>query len=281
MRHLTSLGFRLVSALILSLSTGCEQTVELGSIPYEEKLVVRGILEPGKSVIIYFTRTLSLEEPFSGDKAAIANVEGTIVCEGVSFSLLHLGPVLINGVKTGFAEYSMGGGVIAQAGKIYELAASWNGHTIRAHTRVPDSAIIDTTYVDPSTLSRRSHSIITQITSQYSTVYAADYDVAGRSPLNVGFLAALVKPDVQGEKVSINILIDSSYKSIWRDSLYSRIIGFDTPFYDYYRSRRNSRPSSSLLNISGTAGPVFWNVEGEGLGMFVGMNITRKKVFVP
>ncbi|MBF8248984.1 MAG: hypothetical protein HW374_1784 [Bacteroidetes bacterium] len=249
MRHLTSLGFRLVSALILSLSTGCEQTVELGSIPYEEKLVVRGILEPGKSVIIYFTRTLSLEEPFSGDKAAIANVEGTIVCEGVSFSLLHLGPVLINGVKTGFAEYSMGGGVIAQAGKIYELAASWNGHTIRAHTRVPDSAIIDTTYVDPSTLSRRS--------------------------------AALVKPDVQGEKVSINILIDSSYKSIWRDSLYSRIIGFDTPFYDYYRSRRNSRPSSSLLNISGTAGPVFWNVEGEGLGMFVGMNITRKKVFVP
>ena len=271
-------------AWLLPLLQSCEQAVELGTLPYEEKLVVQAVLDPEESVPqFYFTRTFSLNEIFTPEKAAIRNVVGRIESEGISYPLGYAGALVRGTTPTGFATYEAPGLVI-RPGKTYTLVASWNGHSLEVTTRVPDSATVDTTYLrKDSSLVGATYFVTTELKSQNNTVYTADYEFPGIVfPIYGDFRTALIKPSTAGEAVNLNVFLGSSYYSKWKDSLYSKVISFDEPFYEYYGSRRNSRPTSLGYSfLGGSPGSVFWNVEGDGLGMFIGRTVTKKKVFVP
>jgi len=262
----------------------CEQVVELGTLPYEEKLVVRAVLTPDDPLLqLYFTRTFSLDELYTPEKAAVRNVTGTISENGLSYPLGYAGNLVRGNVSTGFAIYEVPGLVI-QPGKTYTLTAAWNGHQLRASTRVPDAATIDTAYLQKDSSSTGiSFFVRTEWRSQRGTVYSTDYEILGITfPSSGSYSTGVIKPGAAGEKVATSVYVGSMYSPRWKDSLFTIVMGFDEPFYEYYRSRRNSRPSTGGFSfLGGFPGPVFWNVEGEALGMFIGMTMTKKKVFVP
>lgn len=273
----------LVVTIPITLVLGCEVVVEPGNLPFEEKLVVSAVLEAGQPVKkVYFTRTMSLEQAYSPDVAAVADVQGFITCEGVSYPLAFVGQVYHNGLKTGMAQYSADG-LVAQATKQYQLIASWNGHSLQARTRVPDSVKIDTTYLQWQSREPygASYFIVAEFSAKEKAVYGGDYESPGSSYYYSGFSREfLIKPVNAGDRVSLNVFVGWRLEQSWKDTLYVKVLCFDEPFYDYYRTRQNSMANAGDPFFLGGEN-VFWNVEGDGLGLFIGMNVTKKRVYVP
>jgi hypothetical protein len=260
----------------------CKEGVEPGDFPYEEKIVIRAVLEAGKPVQeIFITRTLSLTELYTPEKAAIADVKAEITIEGASYPLSYVGPVVRGNVKTGFAEYTAVG-LTAKIGGVYRLSGNWNGHEFWAQTSIPDSTNISNSYMalDSSEHSLRLYRVFTTVKSKTNFAYTANYEHKNLFLLSTSFGSSLLKASADGEIVLTSSFATNS-PSTFRDSLYVKVFTFDEAFYDYYRTRNGGRAGNVGFLFSGGPSPVNWNAEGDAIGLFIGMSTSRKNVFVP
>ena len=122
----------LLLALLLCYLNGCEEIVEGETLPYEEKLVVRGVLTPlfmNESMSsLKVTRTLPVLEVYSPEKAEVKDAEVFVEIDGVKHTFHYSASSQIEN-----SDYWLGNAhEVIQPGKTYKLAVSWKG---KLHSR--------------------------------------------------------------------------------------------------------------------------------------------------
>ena len=274
---------RLTALFLVALLSGCEQVVELGTLPFEEKLVVRAVLQADSAVEVYFTRTFSLNQTYSPEQGVIDNVDASIVNDGISYPLTYAGQVVRGRIGTGFARYTANL-LVAKPNKVYELFAKWNGHQLHATTIVPDSTVIDTAFaILDSTqgyyYGNAVYNSMVAIRPSPNLAYFVQYQQLTNPYYYTFFSIGPKRTTSTGEQ----LIFDPTFylPPKWEDSLQAVVYCFDHAFYDYFRTRSNSYGISSIGIFGDSPGNVIWNVEGEAIGMFIGTSVSKKKVFVP
>ena len=115
---------------------GCEQTVNIAELPFEEKIMVEGILKADSIIEIVFSKTvpvLDTQNLYTIDTVnnRITSLQGTISIDGISYSLIHIN----NGRYRIFDAQQQS--IKGKIGSMYMLNASWNDKIIYAQTQIP------------------------------------------------------------------------------------------------------------------------------------------------
>jgi hypothetical protein len=263
--------------VILITLIGCEETVDDMELPYIEQMVIRCILEADKPVVMSITKTLPPLEEYNIDNAKISNVSGYIQCEG------NIYPVSFkDGIYYEFKD------LIPKIGKAYSLVLNWNGKTAKGKTWVPEPIVIDTVYKNliknddywyfyfweiiysaefkPHPNSAYTAYTWTETGSNYLTKYYSDYakkwnDINLNGKISLPF--------------SSNIIYDPSEFTSVREFDVG-VDCYDIPFYDYFITRYEGNSLNDLFSTSGQN--IYWNIEGDGIGLFLGFSSFKKHV---
>jgi len=115
---------------------GCEQTVNIAELPFEEKIMVEGILKADSMIEIVFSKTvpvLDTQNLYTIDTVnnRITSLQGTIAIDGISYPLIHIN----NGRYRIFDAQQQS--IKGKIGSMYMLNASWNDKIIYAQTQIP------------------------------------------------------------------------------------------------------------------------------------------------
>ena len=115
---------------------GCEQTVNIAELPFEEKIMVEGILKADSIIEIVFSKTvpvLDTQNLYTIDTVnnRITTLQGTISIDGISYPLIHMN----NGRYRIFDAQQQS--IKGKIGSMYMLNASWNDKIIYAQTQIP------------------------------------------------------------------------------------------------------------------------------------------------
>ena len=118
-------------AVSLIFLQSCESTI-VGDLPYEEKLVIKCIIEADKPVTdIFIGRTLPpmYTQSYYGEippDVIVNNAVGYISDAERSYALEYVGASIYKAVD-----------FIPKEGVTYKLNVSWNGHTATSETFIP------------------------------------------------------------------------------------------------------------------------------------------------
>lgn len=289
----------LAIALLVTLSS-CEQTVELGEVPYLEKIVVDGMITSGEPIKVTFSKTMppttSLDSWRGFDTAAIrlTNVVATITVDNQVCTLQHIR------VGEYFARKPNGDTLYCEIGKTYILNAQWNGHTISATTTAPTTKSIQLLplMVD-STNSRPQENYVLLLLSlpiqyelnknelltntlilQTKGVTKPQYIIQETDSLFKGWeyfstfpLYRLTYSTNETKKGYFSAVIEGYFGKYsgsafqYYDSVFIETITYDWQFLDYINTEWNNNGDGDFFGASGSN--VKWNVKGDGLGLFL------------
>jgi hypothetical protein len=272
----------------LCLLAACQQAVESEvQIPYEEKIVVRGLLVAGELLSdVQISRTLPPLDVFSYEKVFLANAQASVTVDGKAYSLALQAPFnttpTVSPVQRSMYAAT---GVRVESGKVYQLEVRWNGHTARAQTTVPFPADVSfpqlfINVVPSATLPNVRDTVLTvqaNVKARSGEVYRIGAQMTGGTNATRSATDA-VRATMDGQMVILRT-------DVWRNVVRflanpaTRITAFvenyDPQFFDYFQTRtRGGQPD--ILNPSGPN--IEWNVSGDGVGVFVGMAVARKDV---
>lgn len=256
--------------------TACEEVIDPDGLPYVERLVVDAMLSPDiPADSIYITRTLPLSAKYDRSKAVLTDVTGYVESEGRQYPLVHVDS----------SRYAATG-LIPESGKRYRLVAQWRGKNIQAETTIPFKPEVDTVILrkgrDRSgsndwhydTLTAVVHPRGAEVYAMEARTHYSGSDGFEVIDLDYDDVIARASDVEQDGKVH---LIYSSYQIFVVDPMFPRtnqavVYAFDTPFYDYYFSITDDNDGEGAFS-SGTR-PIYWNIEGDGIGVFMGRAIT-------
>lgn len=131
-----SILFISIYTLFFFVLSGCEQTVTVGELPFEEKIMVQGILKADSIIEIVCSKTvpvLDTQNLYTIDSInnRITTLQGTISIDGISYPLIHMN----NGRYRIFDAQQQS--IKGKIGSVYALNASWNDKIIYAQTQIP------------------------------------------------------------------------------------------------------------------------------------------------
>lgn len=131
-----SILFISIYTLLFFVLSGCEQTVTVGELPFEEKIMVQGILKADSIIEIVCSKTvpvLDTQNLYTIDSInnRITTLQGTISIDGISYPLIHMN----NGRYRIFDAQQQS--IKGKIGSVYALNASWNDKIIYAQTQIP------------------------------------------------------------------------------------------------------------------------------------------------
>ena len=283
-----------ISMLFLS---GCEQTVAVGELPFEEKIMVEGILKADSIIEIVFSKTvpvLDTQNIYTIDTVSnrITTLQGTIAIDGISYPLIHMN----NGRYRIFDAQQQS--IKGKIGSIYLLNASWNNKIIYAQTQIPIAKKptilginIDTTrssvygYQDYirvfislsyqpedqeaivhtiNTISPFDNSIYNEIDTvnykefNYPQYFPPYYFTKKEIPHISSFFTWLYVPTGITISEALSMYADSKIITKHYDKAMKEYI--DTQYF-----------GDNLGGIFGGGGTgIHWNIKGQGLGLFIG-----------
>ena len=283
-----------ISMLFLS---GCEQTVAVGELPFEEKIMVEGILKADSIIEIVFSKTvpvLDTHNIYTIDTVSnrITTLQGTIAIDGISYPLIHMN----NGRYRIFDAQQQS--IKGKIGSIYLLNASWNNKIIYALTQIPIAKKptilginIDTTrssvygYQDYirvfislsyhpedqeaivhtiNTISPFDNSIYNEIDTvnykelNYPHYFPPYYFTKKEIPHISSFFTWLYVPTGITISEALSMYADSKIITKHYDKAMKEYI--DTQYF-----------GDNLGGIFGGGGTgIHWNIKGQGLGLFIG-----------
>ena len=283
-----------ISMLFLS---GCEQTVAVGELPFEEKIMVEGILKADSIIEIVFSKTvpvLDTQNIYTIDTVSnrITTLQGTIAIDGISYPLIHMN----NGRYRIFDAQQQS--IKGKIGSIYLLNASWNNKIIYAQTQIPIAKKptilginIDTTrssvygYQDYirvfislsyqpedqeaivhtiNTISPFDNSIYNEIDTvnykefNYPQYFPPYYFTKKEIPNISSFFTGLYVPTGITISEALSMYADSKIITKHYDKAMKEYI--DTQYF-----------GDNLGGIFGGGGTgIHWNIKGQGLGLFIG-----------
>ena len=264
--------YLLIAGLMLVVS--CEDAVVENDLTYQERLVVRGLLVAGSPIEVTFERTLPLDQTFDSTLAQLNDVKAYITHTYTVDTLEYVGN---RRYKTPT--------LIAQNGEEYTLNAEWNGKSLSGDTRVPytttfqNGKIVSEVNEDGDTV----HYIQGFLTPREGAVYGATWVIL--DPVTGFHVEDNVIPVLQRESdkdlnnrltLKTRTIPDSLY-DVWHQYFYIRVHAFDEEFYNFFLTQDANNASSNIFSQSGIN--LRWNVEGDGIGMFIGKSDFYIKVF--
>ena len=260
----------LLILLLCCILAGCETVTDPGDIPYVERLVVEATLDDGAPIDdIRITRTMPLDRKYDREAAIVRDVNGFVEVDGTRHNL----------------QYDAARGVYtvpltATRGKEYRLTAEWNGRKATARTTVPIPPIIDSisadtmAFYDPGMVFYTSLDILfTPIDRRavYGIGIRTVMDGYPMTVLHLGYgepIFRLRDTNDQGKILYHYGRTDSPYNygiSGGRGTTVATVYAFDEQFFDYYSSRYRSDDISFSQEED-----IRWNIEGDGIGLFMG-----------
>lgn len=287
------------------LMTSCITTLtEPLALSFEEKLVIRGVIEAGKPIgNIAISKSLPALNALSDSSGAVYDAVGTLSVNGRTFPLR-----LQNRTTSGASLYTAlnnGVPIIAESGSQYTLSVQWNGKSAEAQTGVPAAPNLQSVrLLRREILSLTSATIIpgTQpvTTTRRDTLYGAEITIL---PLaETAYRASIYLADVQGNPLTesydgglafstnatnipsnlVSGLLPLQTQALSRSmpvGYTATVTAFDKAYYTYALTRSRGQQTSNLFG--GTNGEnVLWNVKGDGIGLFIGV-ATVQRVVVP
>jgi hypothetical protein len=247
----------LLSSLAVS---SCEEILDADGLPYEEKLVIHGIIMADSGFVsVDISRTLPLNIPFDTAQAFIKDAHATISDGTTTYDLKH---------SSSLSGYYASGWA-PREGATYTLDVDWHGLHTHASTTIPQGGSIDTCWVE--TVETPWGGVIRQLVavahlpegcSMQLESFANLTDTNSFPSWSHGDQVFRSK-DPQGPTTArLNLSLDVS------DSIrdLTAIVRIFAPGYYEYRQSRETDIDANLGN------PVLvrWNVTGDGIGVFFG-----------
>jgi hypothetical protein len=270
--------FIIVMILIIFFQlSGCEPVIIDAQFPYQEKIIVRGILQDRSTINnIKISKTLPPLENYSEEKSFITDANVSIEVNQIKYPLFYAGQ----------GNYK-NDNVIVKSGLEYKLLVDWNGKSISASTRIPDRTIIDKTEQRVYRCSCQQHWVI-EVSAVFrpstNAVYIGGMDEIKNNVITSRFMTLDIKRTKDtSEDGKIHLIIlefntpDTVTSLNYVKNLTRFVESYDEPFYNYFRSKNNGVSQSEIdENIFGTnGGNVQWNVTGNGFGLFIGKCFIR------
>lgn len=292
-----SILFISIYSLFFFVLSGCEQTVAVGELPFEEKIMVEGILKADSIIEIVFSKTvpvLDTHNIYTIDTVnnRITTLQGTISIDGISYPLIHMN----NGRYRIFDAQQQS--IKGKIGSIYLLNASWNNKIIYAQTQIPIAkkpdiisikidTILSTLYgyqdyirvfislsYQPedkeaivhtiNTISPFDNSIYNEIDTvnykefNYPQYFPPYYFTKKEIPHISSFFTWLYVPTGITISEALSMYADSKIITKHYDKAMKEYI--DTQYF-----------GDNLGGIFGGGGTgIHWNIKGQGLGLFIG-----------
>jgi hypothetical protein len=246
----------------LFLFYSCEQPSEEENIPYIPKLVIRGIISEGTSVKdIYIGRTMPVSVKIDPTFTDLSDAAAVIVYKDQFYPLSHTH----NGLYKNDTLKIM-------KGEKYTLLASWQNLSASAETTVPVPGKIPLFSMQvQATSNGQVHFLQSQIIPHSDEVYAATwvslYLNGGVSDESQVFSTVTGK-DPSGIAICTTSDIPSNDINQLNTKLTARVYIFDHPFLDFYMSQNLNQVSDAIFGQTGSQ--VKWNIQGDGIGMFIG-----------
>lgn len=252
----------LVVISVFILLNGCEQPLQEEEFPYEIKLVIRGVLEPGKLIDdIYIGRTLPINAEFDEDFANLTDAVGAVVSDGIFYPLRHIQ----DGIYTTDS-------LIVEEGKTYYLVAQWQDKSVSATTSIPVPGKVLNFGIknldqDGKQVSVMEATIDPHSDESYTITWVLMYSDGLVSREADNFVQA--NRSLSGEQIKVRSdVIPPALLNSTTGKLGIRVYVYDRAFYDYFQAQGSTQISESIFGQPLTN--VKWNIEGEGIGLFIG-----------
>jgi hypothetical protein len=259
----------ILSALLLVFSQGCENVEVISpQVSYQEYIVVRGELRAYSLFEgVTFTKTLPLDESFDIKKAELKNISAYLRVNGIRIITLRY-------IQDGL--YAPLDSIFIEPGSTYELFAQYNSTNIYSITRVPTLPRI------VSASLRDNRFIEVTIRPNANEAYGAGWEIYNAATKNLydesTDFQTIVQPQSSdlGSTISINTKdLPGNYTSgNYNGLMYAEVYAFDSPYFDYFKSKNNNQPSDNVFAQGGDQ--VSWNVQGDHvIGLFIGVSAVK------
>ena len=251
---------------ILFIIFSCDDQVVENDLSFEEKVVVRSLLEAGKPVEVYFGKTFPPNREFNPSEGYLDNVEVSVVgLNDKLFELKHKG----NGVYTNEE-------LIAINGIDYELKATWQGDSILAKTYIPFSTTFQKAQIATEVDENADTSYFLQgfLSPRENAVYGGTWvilDAEDTLRIEDDVIPNLVREqdaNLAGLLLIRTREIPQELVEKYENSLFIRVHAFDEVFYNYFITQDANNASTNIFSQSGIN--LRWNVEGNAIGLFIG-----------
>jgi hypothetical protein len=267
----------LFSVITLSFNS-CERTVGNIELPYVEQLVIKCVLEPGKLVEkVRVEKTLPPLDSYSPDKALVSDAK-FIINDGTQDYVLQYA----NGY---YYSYEL----IPQEGKYYNMRVEWKNKVATAETYIPPQVTVEGyefKIITNTGLGNKWYDVYLyfKITPVSNAVYQGGIlQELGDDYRFYNDPARYEEKDINNK---LNVKMGNYYYSdgqIDTNNLYNEIIAgntfaiasYDKSYYNYWITQYNGDTGSGIFSGGGLN--ISWNIEGDGIGLFIGRNITVKE----
>lgn len=262
-------------------------------LPYEEKIVIRGLLDAGQLISdIQISRTIPALDEFSYEKIFIGDAKATITVDGQVYPM-ELQPRTSLSPSVPYRSLYRAPNMRAVNGKTYRLEVRWKNLIAQAQTFVPlppqvDSvnalasivripngatAVLDTVFESIAFLRSRPNEVY--------RIGTTLHDVAsGRLFSSRGFGDAFFFPSaLRATLLSNTWRLTTATVQILTNQMQTRVAieAYDGSYYQYYQTRSRS----GQIGLFSPGGPnTDWNVTGDGIGEFVGMTSVQRPATV-
>ncbi len=263
----------IICGIILILLSSCEQTVSNVELPYKEQLVIRAVLEAGEKVSeFHVSRTLHPLDEYNEDKALVKDAVITISDGNKNYTLTFQDKFYVNE------------DLIIEAGKTYHMTAKWKNKKARSRTTIPEpTEIEEITYVkhliDYGDYRDSMYVLSATITPKPGSVYKFGYHAVERPDyLRLNHDVYTHNNGNSQGKVKANLFIfnplsdDEQVVQNYIRSYTYYLYAFDEPYLNYHNTSHQGESNSNIFGSEGLN--VIWNVEGDAIGLFIGMTRT-------
>lgn len=247
---------------------GCENVDIISpNVGYQEYIVVRGELKaysPFEGVT--FTKTLPLNESYDIKKAELKDVTAYLRVNGTRIITLRY-------LKDGL--YAPLDTIAVKPGFTYELFAQYNNTTIYSITKVPQTPKI----ISASLQDNRFVEVTVQ--PNPDEAYGAGWEIYNSVTRNLYVESTDFQTIVQSsDNLETNLVVDTKdlpadyVSSSYNNLIYAQVYAFDSPYFDYFKSKNNNQPSENVFAQGGDQ--VSWNVQGDHvIGLFIGLAVVK------
>lgn len=279
-----------VSTLCFSFFTQCAPSEP--ELPYEEKIVIRGLLEAGQLLSdVQISRTIPVLDEFTYEKIFVGNAVASITVDGQAHPM-ELQARTSTSSSVPYRSLYRVPGLRVLGGKTYSIEVRWNNLVATAQTRVPLPAEADSVSVLASIVR-----IPNGTANILDTVFESSAMIRGRA--NEVYRVGTTLHDAQnGRFLSSRGFGDATFfpsvqvlgliSNVWRYTPSSQLIAnrvqvrvnieaYDGDYYEYYQTRSRS----GQIGLFSPGGPnIVWNVTGDGIGEFIGMALSQRPALV-
>ena len=269
----------LVSLMLVLAATGCESPVDDAELHYVERIVVDGVLVPGKPVAdIYVGRTLPLNVASDPRDAELHDAVVSIDVDGVGYPLRHAGNGLYENTD-----------LLVASGAAYDLTVEWQGLKATAHTRIPYVPQWDTssfTWGDPSPGVHVPNTLDIVVAPHPGETYGGGWVhsyhfTTSTTDFETDFNTTLKRESDRQADGRVHVDLTGYFSFSWspHDTLWVTLSAFDEQFYAYFNSSGGPTSFEDLV-LGVNPGGVNWNVTGDGIGLFIGKASMMREVVV-